>query len=43
MDLLRVFGASYYGMAPEGLLSLHHRLEIHYIGNVNTCRKGPDD
>ena len=40
---MRIFGASYYGMASEGLLSLHHRLQIHCIVNVNTCRKGPDD
>ena len=43
VNLLRVFGAPYYGMASEGLLSLHHRLQIHCIVNVNTCRKGPDD
>ena len=42
VDLLRVFGAPYYGMASEGLLSLHHRLQIHCIANVNTCRKGLD-
>ena len=43
VDLRRVFGAPYYGIASEGLLLLHHRLQIHYIVNVNTCRKGPDD
>ena len=43
VDLVRVFGAPYYGMAPEGLLSLHHRLQMYYIVNVNTCRKRPDD
>ena len=43
VDLLLVFGAAYYGMVSEGLLSLHHRLQIHCIVNVNTFRKGPDD
>ena len=43
VDLLHVFGAPYYGMASEGLLSLHHRLQTHCIVYVNTCRKGLDD
>ena len=30
-------------MASEGVLSLHHRLQIHCIVNVNTCRKGHDN
>ena len=42
VDLLRVFEAPYYGIVSEGLLSLHHRLQIHCIVNVNTCRKRPD-
>ena len=40
------FGACFWGilswMVSEGLLSIHHRLQIHYIVNVNICMKGPD-
>ena len=42
VDLLRVFEAPYYEMPSEGLLSLHPRLQIHCIVDVNTCRKRPD-
>ena len=30
-------------MVSEGLLSIHHGLQIHCIINVNICIKGPDD
>ena len=30
-------------MVSEGLLSIHRRLQIHCIVNVNICIKGPDD
>ena len=43
VSLLRVLGAPYHGMVSEGLLSIHHRLQIHCIVNVNICIKGPDD
>ena len=42
VSLLRVFGAPYHGMVSKGLLSIHHRLQIHCIVNVNICIKGPD-
>ena len=37
------WGHLIYGIASEGLLSLHHRLLVHCIVTVNTYRKGPDD
>ena len=37
------FWEPYHGMISEGLLSIHHRLQIHCIGNVNICIKGPND
>ena len=45
VDLLRRFPTllPYCGMDSEGLLLLHHRLQVHCIVNVNTCRKWPDD
>ena len=30
-------------MPSEGLLSIHHRLQIHCVVNVNICRKESDD
>ena len=43
VSCLRVFGTPYHGMVSEGLLSIHHGLQIHCIINVNICIKGPDD
>ena len=40
---VRVFEIPYHGMFSERLLSIHHRLQIHCIVNVNICIKGPDD
>ena len=38
-----VFGTPYHGMVSERMLSIHHRLQIYCIINVNICIKGPDD
>ena len=49
VSLLCVFGTPYHRMVSEGLLSIHHGLQIHCIIqihriiNVNICMKGSDD
>ena len=43
VSLLRVFGPSYHGIVSEGLLSIHHRLQMPCILNVNICLKRFDD
>ena len=43
VSLLLVFGAPYHEMVCEGLLSIHHWLQIHCIVNVSICIKGLDD
>ena len=43
VTLLPVFWTLYHGMVSERLLSIHHRLQIHCIVNVNICKKGPDN
>ena len=43
VSLLRVFRAPYHGMISEGRLSIHYRLQLYCIVNVNICIKGPDD
>ena len=37
------FWGPYHWMVSKGLLSIHHRLQIHCIVNVNICIKGPDN
>ena len=49
VSLLCVFGTPYHRIVSEGLLSIHHGLQIHCIIqihriiNVNICMKGSDD
>ena len=45
-SLLLVFRALYHGMVSEGLLSIHHGLQIqqiHCMVNAYICIKSPDD